>query len=154
LQVAGWPAWTKFGAAARKTAPLGMAAGGILNAGLKNMKTSLHIKAILVAAVGFLPAAGCVVHEQPVYTTAPAPGVSVGAEVAVDAAPPAPMVDAVVAAPGPGFVWIGGAWFWGGGRWVWQGGHWARPPHPGAVWVPHRYVYRNGRHVWVRGGWR
>jgi YMGG-like Gly-zipper len=48
--------------------------------------------------------------------------------------PPPPPVDAVVLAPGPAYVWIGGEWVWNGG-WYWVGGHWEFPPHPHAVWV-------------------
>jgi hypothetical protein len=111
-------------------------------------KSALFKVALLICATSFFTV-GCVVSPYPGEPVA-----TVGAEVDVDAGPPAPMVEVVPPAPAIGFVWIGGAWAWNGGRWAWEGGHWARPPHPGAVWVPHQYVYRNGRHVFVRGGWR
>lgn len=67
--------------------------------------------------------------------------------------PPPPRVDAVVVAPGPGYVWIGGNWVWNG-RWVWVAGHWRRPPYPHAVWVP-GYWHREPQ-GWYRhpGHWR
>jgi len=33
-------------------------------------------------------------------------------------------------APGPDFVWVGGAWVWFGDRWVWHHGYWHRPMYP------------------------
>jgi uncharacterized protein YcfJ len=68
-------------------------------------------------------------------------------ETVVSEAPPVPPEDIVVGvAPGPDYVWVGGAWVWNG-RWVWASGHWGYPPHPHAIWV---------RDNWVRGsqGWR
>ena len=106
-----------------------------------------------------LGAVGCTVYTQPGYVSAPAPsadvsvGGEVGGEVVVNDAPPAPIGETMVVAPGPGFVWVGGYWGWGGGRWNWEAGHWARPPHAGARWVAPRYYVRGGRHVWVHGGW-
>jgi hypothetical protein len=103
--------------------------------------------ALLICAASFF-AAGCVVSPDP-----GAPVTTVGAQVDVDAGPPAPIVEAVPPAPAIGFVWIEGDWVWNG-HWVWERGHWDRPPYPGAIWVPHRYAYQNGKHVFVRGGWR
>jgi hypothetical protein len=94
---------------------------------------------------------GCVVHTQPVYTTAPPPPapvvVAANGETVVTEAPPPLVQETVIAAPGPGFIWIGG-------HWRWEGGHWARPPCRSAVWVARHCYHRGGRHVWVRGGWR
>ena len=75
------------------------------------------------------------------------------AEVEVNSAPPAPIVEDIPRSPGEGYIWISGAWVWSG-RWTWESGHWDRPPRPGAVWVPHRYAVHDGKHVFVRGGWR
>ena len=52
--------------------------------------------------------------------------------------PPPPVVDQVVVAPGPDYVWVGGAWLWLGDSWVWHRGYWHRPLHP----------YRYGRRRW------
>ena|ERR1041385_6707971 len=114
------------------------------------MKTAIRLNFGLLLPIVALLLGGCIVRERVVYRSRPP---IVENEVVVADAPPAPIVEETVVAPGPGFVWVGGAWVWHG-RWVWEHGHWARPPHPGAVWVAPRYVFRGGRHVWVRGGWR
>jgi hypothetical protein len=44
------------------------------------------------------------------------------------AGPPPPPVEVVPLAPGPDFVWVGGAWVWQGNRWAWRRGYWGRPP--------------------------
>jgi hypothetical protein len=139
---------------AQKVSQPGGVVDGIFHAELERMKSLHHIKAILVIVGGCLGVAGCVVHDQPFYTSAPAAGVVVGGEVVVTEPPPAPVVETITVSPGPGFVWIGGYWGWGGGRWHWQTGHWAAPPHRGAAWVSPRYYHHGGRHVWVHGGWR
>jgi len=121
----------------------------------------------LAVCAGSLWLAGCTVREVRYQSPPPPPppavgvgvgvgvgaDVSVGGELEVGVAPPAPLVDVRVASPGVDFVWIPGAYVWNG-RWVWEGGRWDHPPRRGAVWVPHHYVYRGGRHVFVRGGWR
>jgi len=48
----------------------------------------------------------------------------------VGAAPPPPVAEQVVVAPGPDYVWVNGAWVWVGGRWIWHRGYWYRPLHP------------------------
>lgn len=52
--------------------------------------------------------------------------------------PPPPQYEVVPAAPGLGYVWIGGYWTWQLGRHAWVGGRWAVPP-AGHSWVPHRW---------------
>ena len=54
-------------------------------------------------------------------------------------APPAPQVEVIGVAPGPGWFWIGGYWNWVGGRHVWTGGRW-EAQRPGYGWAPHRWV--------------
>jgi hypothetical protein len=44
--------------------------------------------------------------------------------------PPAPLPETIVAALGPDYFWVGGAWLWLGDRWVWHHGYWNRPAHP------------------------
>jgi outer membrane lipoprotein SlyB len=75
--------------------------------------------------------------------------------VVVQQAPPPPPADTVVvAAPGPGYVWIGGDYEWNGISWVWIGGHWGYPPYPHAVWISGRAWHdRYGWHH-ERGYWR
>lgn len=113
-----------------------------------------YSKPIILAAAGALLLSGCVYRERTVYSEPGPNGTVVASDTVVAEPPPPPIVEVQPVMPGPGFVWIGGAWYWGGHRWDWQPGHWAHPPRPGAVWVPHRYVYRNGQHVFIRGGWR
>jgi hypothetical protein len=115
------------------------------------MEIILRKKAVLFIAIGSLLVTSCVTRERVVYQQAPPPGVS--EQVVIPEAPPPIIVETQTLAPGPGFIWIGGAWVWRG-QWIWTHGYWSRPPHPGAVWVPHRYQYRNGIHVYVQGYWR
>ena len=70
----------------------------------------------------------------------------------IQQAPPPPVLDTVVVAPAPDYVWIGGEWVWNGG-WFWVGGHWGYPPHPGAIWISGRSWHDD--HGWhnERGRW-
>jgi len=120
------------------------------------MKKTLLLKSSLVIAGTALLLTGCVIHEPAPYyhptvvAVAPVPSSGV---IYVNSGPPAPLVDTVVVAPGPGYVWIRGAWAWDR-RWMWRTGYWVRPPRPGAVWIQPYYGYRGGHHVWHRGYWR
>ena len=69
----------------------------------------------------------------------------------VDQAPPPPLQENIVVAPGPGYIWIGGEWIWNG-RWVWSTGHWGYTPYPHAIWV--RGYWYHGPHGWGRAGGR
>jgi hypothetical protein len=116
------------------------------------MKNSNIVKLMLVVSSSCLLAAGCAVEArgpggEVAVSTAPD-------EVYAESAPPAPLVDVETPMPGPGVVWIGGAWAWESGRWQWHGGRWDHPPRAGAHWVGSHYEYRGGRHVFVRGRWR
>ena len=75
----------------------------------------------------------------------PGPG-AYESDAAVMVAPPAPQVDVIINAPGPGYFWIGGFWNWIGGRHLWVGGHW-QAHRPGYYWAPHAWQ-RHGQ------GWR
>jgi len=68
--------------------------------------------------------------------------------------PPAPLVEARVVAPGPGYVWIPGYHVWNGAAYVWTPGRWERPARARARWVPGHWV--RDRHGWyfVEGRWR
>jgi len=79
-------------------------------------------------------------------------GARVGVYIGV--APPAPVVETVPVAPGPGYVWQGGYYNWDGAQYVWVPGAYVVGPHPGAFWVPGHW--RNGRrgYHWVPGHWR
>lgn len=76
------------------------------------------------------------------------------APVVVQQPPPAAPADVQVAAPGPGYVWVGGEWTWNGASWYWVGGHWGYPPYPNAVWIPgHRWYDAYGWH-YTHGYWQ
>jgi hypothetical protein len=51
--------------------------------------------------------------------------------------PPPPVVEQVIVAPAPEYVWVGGTWVWFRDRWGWHPGYWHRPLHP---------YYHHGRH--------
>jgi hypothetical protein len=76
------------------------------------------------------------------------------AQVVVRVAPPAPLVERRVPAPGVGYVWTPGYHRWDGNAYVWSPGAWVLPPRPHARWVAHRWVRRNGGWVFVEGHWR
>ena len=93
--------------------------------------------ALVAAAIGVMPA--CTAPRGRLY-------VRVG--------PPAPVVEARVVAPGPGFVWVPGAYRWDGRAYIWTAGAWQRPPRARARWAPGHWV--RDRHGWyfVEGRWR
>ena|SRR5690348_8284735 len=68
--------------------------------------------------------------------------------------PPAPIIEARVVAPGPGYVWIEGYQRWDGGRYVWTSGRWALPPRPRARWVQGHWSRDRRGWYWVDGHWR
>ena len=119
-----------------------------------SMNNSYVIKfPLLMLLAGTCLVDGCVHrdHQQP---SAPATtAATVGTEVVVDRPPPMPVVETMDIAPGPGFVWIPGAWVWRT-QWVWDRGHWAHPPQPDAVWVAPRYEDRGTAQVFIQGGWK
>ena len=75
------------------------------------------------------------------------------AQVYVQAAPPAPIYEAVPGSPGAGYYWIPGHWRWNGYRYVWIRGHYSYRPYAGAVWRPGRWVYGPNGYYWVEGHW-
>jgi hypothetical protein len=68
--------------------------------------------------------------------------------------PPAPIVERVVVAPGPGYVWVPGFYRWDGGRYIWVAGHHVRPPRGRAVWAPGHWTHARQGWYWVDGRWR
>ncbi len=77
--------------------------------------------------------------------------IGVPAPIVVRQEPPRPVLEQVMAAPGPGFVWVAGHYSWMEGRWVWVRGSWVLPPQPGAFWVTGRWE-RHHR-TWMEGHW-
>jgi len=82
---------------------------------------------------------------------------------------PAPRVEVIPVAPGPGYNWVPGHWAWRGAAWVWIPGHHIRgvvsvmpvdvvevlPVRPGPeyYWVKGHHVWEGNRWVWHRGVW-
>ncbi len=83
-----------------------------------------------------------------------APPTDAGVRVYVRVAPPAPLIEARVVAPGPGYVWVSGFQRWDGKAYVWVSGRWERPPAHHRAWVSGHWVHR-ARHgwYWVEGHW-
>ncbi|MBZ5557647.1 MAG: hypothetical protein LAO77_10280 [Acidobacteriia bacterium] len=69
-------------------------------------------------------------------------------------APPPPIVEARVVAPGPGYIWVAGYHRWDGRAYVWMPGAWARPPRPRARWVPAHWERERRGWYFVEGHWR
>jgi WXXGXW repeat (2 copies) len=71
----------------------------------------------------------------------------------VAVAPPAPRVEVVGVAPGPGYFWVGGHWGWYGGRHVWRDGYWEQR-RPGYRWEPQRWDRDNDGYRDKPGRWQ
>lgn len=69
-------------------------------------------------------------------------------------APPAPVVETVVAVPRPGFVWTPGFYRWTGREYVWVAGRYVAPPRPRVAWVPGHWTLATRGWFWVGGTWR
>jgi hypothetical protein len=69
-------------------------------------------------------------------------------------APPAPIVETQVVAPGPGYVWVGGYHRWDGAAYIWVPGRWALPPHPHAHWVAGHWAHSHHGYWWKEGHWK
>jgi hypothetical protein len=105
----------------------------------------------LLGGLGLLTLAGSLASAAPV--TPLLAGFSVN--VVVDAPPPPPRAEVIVASPGPDYIWVNG--YWGGepGHYVWIAGHWDRPPHAHMRWVaPHWDRDHDGHYHMARGEWR
>jgi hypothetical protein len=73
----------------------------------------------------------------------------------VRAGPPAEVVEAIPAAPGPAYVWVRGYYKWDADAraYVWMPGHWVVPPQGYREWVPGHWADRDGGWVWIEGHW-
>jgi hypothetical protein len=71
------------------------------------------------------------------------------------AAPPPAQTEVVVAAPGPGYIWVGGYWGWGGHRHHWVPGRWIIGRHGHTYhqprWHHHGRGWRLAPGHWQRG---
>jgi hypothetical protein len=71
----------------------------------------------------------------------------------VTVAPPAPYVDVVGVAPGPGYFWVNGYWGWKANRHVWTDGRWEQR-RPGYRWQPHAWQRDGNRYRETPGRWQ
>src|SRR5690242_11882304 len=76
------------------------------------------------------------------------------ADIVVRVAPPHPVRERRVPAPGRGYVWTPGYHRWDGHAYVWAPGAWVMPPRPHARWVNAHWVRRGHEWVFVEGHWR
>jgi hypothetical protein len=107
----------------------------------------------LVTSIGAVAGCTAEVRTRPVVVTPPVVEVTATAptaEVVVETAPPAPIVEVEVARPG--FVFVRGYHEWVGGRYVWRAGHY-EAERRGHVWQHAHYENRGGRHVFIPGRW-
>jgi hypothetical protein len=74
-----------------------------------------------------------------------------GPEVVIQTQPPAPRLEVVTQAPGPGYIWIRGHWAWHRERWEWSSGRWDHVAQPGAAWIPGQWMQRRNGWVWIEG---
>ena len=81
-------------------------------------------------------------------------GGAMAAEVIISVAPPRPIIERRVIAPGRGYVWVAGFHRWDGRAYIWVPGHWVVPPRPRARWVEGRYIHRGHGWVYREGYWR
>jgi hypothetical protein len=79
-----------------------------------------------------------------------------GLTVIIGTPPPAPIVEAAPAPPGPPeeFVWRAGYWRWVDERHVWIPGHWAHRPHPRAEWVAPTWEQHPEGYHFHEGHWQ
>ena len=101
---------------------------------MKRFRNSLIAASVLAGALSAAPALA-----DPIY---------------VKIAPPAPIVEARVVAPGPDYVWIPGFHRWDGRAYVWVAGRWDRPPRPHAVWVAGHWRHHRNGWYWIEGRWK
>ncbi len=94
---------------------------------------------------------GCVVAPLPPPAYPVTVEAAPGPVVIASQPPPPPIVEPVVVAPAPGYIWIGGYWSWSDGRHVWTRGHWAAP-RAGYRWVPRTWSQGPGGRWHQHGG--
>ena len=69
-------------------------------------------------------------------------------------APPAPVVETRVVAPGPGYFWVPGYYAWDGAAYAWTPGRWELPPRSRARWVAAHWQHERRGWFFVAGRWR
>jgi hypothetical protein len=77
-----------------------------------------------------------------------------GPVVYVRTAPPPPLVEQRMVAPGPDYFWIAGYQRWNGNHYMWVPGHWERRPNRHRRWVAGHWAHNHHGWYWVEGYWR
>ena len=121
----------------------------------------MNRKTLLAAALaaGSLMGMASVAQAEPAivagtgpYYAAPRVVGPVSETIVVQAAPPAPIYEAVPA-PRDGYVWAPGHYRWDNGRYVWRAGEWMAA-RPGYAWqAAHWEQRRDGSWYLVGGNW-
>lgn len=92
---------------------------------IRNSHTVYHLK---TADIISLKKAGVsekiIVFMINTQSSSTAPAVVTGAQ-------PPPLIEPVIAMPGPDYYWIDGSWIWLEGGWVWRSGYWHAPRYRG-----------------------
>jgi hypothetical protein len=79
---------------------------------------------------------------------APAHAQAQASNVASIAPPPLPSYSQP-AVPGPGYIWIPGAWGWNGTGYYWVPAYWALPPAADLLWTPGYWAFNDTDHDYV-----
>ena len=107
-------------------------------------------QAVPAVVAGTVPGTGYY-SNAPVYGNTPVYGYP-GQNVIVQAAPPAPIYEAVPA-PRQGYIWAPGHYAWDNGRYIWRGGEWMAS-RPGYAWQAAHWEQRgDGSWYLVGGNW-
>src|SRR5215831_21240862 len=83
----------------------------------------------------------------PAYAEPPPPPVAAPAAEATfypTTPPPDPIPEFQPAAPGVGYMWVGGYWDWTGYEWSWNTGYWI-PQRAGYIYIGPRFVWEAGQ---------
>jgi hypothetical protein len=120
---------------------------GIMNPHIKGLIRSTGPALLMAGSFGLVTLAG--------LTAPSAKAAEIGINVGIEAGPPPPPQEVMVASPGPDYVWMGGYWDGSPGHYTWVRGHWGRPPHGHARWVAPRWERGHDGHFHKsEGGWR
>jgi WXXGXW repeat (2 copies) len=68
--------------------------------------------------------------------------------------PPAPIVEARIVAPGPGYEWVPGFYRWDGRGYLWVVGRYELPPRARARFVEGHWAHERQGWYFVEGHWR
>ena len=110
----------------------------------------MKFKLISIIGLTLIPISVAFARDRWVYVAPPSP-------IIVTEEAPALIVEPTIPCPGPGYVWVSGAWEAHRGHWVWSRGGWELPPRGRHVWAVGHWDYRDVAHrdrIWIGAGWR